>query len=267
MKIIEISGSRTLDIVFPESLISRLLVKWNSEYEIERGRSRTLILELSYFLSEVQFDFFFQIVGFLSCVGCISTVVTLALCILKIYRKLSDDVMELEMAFAERDTWERHKIIKTLTGTWLYGIAIMFPPLVGWGSFNFESGDTVCAPNWREDNPAGRIYSVLLVIFAFVIPLAVSVAFFVKMYQRSSYEPDVNATASRDLKKAKKAVIIILVGVIIFVVGWTPYYACAMMSVFGGPEMFDPATSFIPGILAKASAVFNPLICLLVSKR
>lgn len=143
----------------------------------------------------------------------------------------------------------------------------MFPPLVGWGSFNFESGDTVCAPNWREDNPAGRIYSVLLVIFAFVIPLAVSVAFFVKMYQRSSYEPDVNATASRDLKKAKKAVIIILVGVIIFVVGWTPYYACAMMSVLGGPEMFDPATSFIPGILAKASAVFNPLICLLVSKR
>ena len=175
--------------------------------------------------------------------------------------------MELEMAFAERDTWERHKIIKTLTGTWLYGIAIMFPPLVGWGSFNFESGDTVCAPNWREDNPAGRLYSVLLVIFAFVIPLAVSVAYFIKMYRRSSYEPEVNATASRDLKRAKKAVIIILVGVIIFVVGWTPYYACAMMSVFGGPEMFDPAASFIPGILAKASAVFNPLICLLVSKR
>ena len=175
--------------------------------------------------------------------------------------------MELEMAFAERDTWERHKIIKTLTGTWLYGIAIMFPPLVGWGSFNFESGDTVCAPNWREDNPAGRIYSVLLVIFAFVIPLAVSVTYFIKMYQRSSYEPEVNATASRDLKRAKKAVIIILVGVIIFVVGWTPYYACAMMSVFGGPEMFDPGASFIPGILAKASAVFNPLICLLVSKR
>ena len=87
------------------------------------------------------------------------------------------------------------------------------------------------------------------------------------MYRRSSYEPEVNATASRDLKRAKKAVIIILVGVIIFVVGWTPYYACAMMSVFGGPEMFDPAASFIPGILAKASAVFNPLICLLVSKR
>lgn len=175
--------------------------------------------------------------------------------------------MELEMAFAERDTWERHKIIKTLTGTWLYGIAIMFPPLVGWGSFNFESGDTVCAPNWREENPAGRIYSALLVIFAFVIPLGFSVAYFVKMYQRSSYVPDVNATASRDRKRAKKAVIMILIGVIIFVVGWMPYYACAMMSVFGGPEMFDPATSFIPGIIAKASAVFNPLICLLVSKR
>ena len=191
----------------------------------------------------------------------------MALCILKIHRKLSDDDMELEMAFAERDIWERHKIIKTLTGTWLYGIAIMFPPLVGWGSFNFESGDTVCAPNWREHNPTGRIYSMLLVIFAFVIPLGISIAYFVKVYQRLSYEPDVNATASRDRKRAKKAVITISIGVIIFVIGWTPYYTCAMMSVFGGPEMFDPATSFIPGILAKASAVFNPLICLLVSKR
>ena len=209
----------------------------------------------------------FQIVGFLSCVGCISTIVTLALSTLKIHRKLSDDSMELEMAFAERDTWERHKIIKTLTGTWLYGIAIMFPPLVGWGSFNFESGDTVCAPNWREVNPYGRIYSVLLVILAFVIPLGVSIAYFIKIYKRSTQDPDANSTPPRERTKAKKAVIMILTGVAIFVVSWTPYYTCAMMSVFGGSEMFDPATSFIPGILAKASAVFNPLICLLVSKR
>lgn len=209
----------------------------------------------------------FQIVGFLSSVGCISTIVTLALCIIKIHRKMSDDAMELEMAFAERDAWERHKIIKTLTGTWLYGIAIMFPPLVGWGSFNFESGDTVCAPNWREENYAGRFYSVLLVIFAFAIPLGVSIAYFAKMYQWSRQEVDLNATVSRDRNRAKKRVIMILIGVLVFVVTWTPYYVCAMMSVFGGPEMFDPETSFIPGILAKASAVFNPLVCLFVSKR
>lgn len=180
---------------------------------------------------------------------------------------MSDDAMELEMAFAERDAWERHKIIKTLTGTWLYGIAIMFPPLVGWGSFNFESGDTVCAPNWHEDNPAGRFYSVLLVIFAFAIPLGVSVAYFAKMYQWSMQEVDLNATVSRDRNRAKKRVIMILIGVVVFVVTWMPYYVCAMMSVFGGPEMFDPETSFIPGVLAKASAVFNPLVCLFVSKR
>ena len=171
------------------------------------------------------------------------------------------------MAFAERDAWERHKIIKTLTGTWLYGIAIMFPPLVGWGSFNFESGDTVCAPNWREDNPAGRIYSVLLVIFAFAVPLGVSIGYFIKIYQKSRQEPDIYSPASRDRSKVKKRVVMILVGVVIFIVSWTPYYVCAMMSVFGGSEMFDPETSILPGILAKSSAVFNPLICLFVSKR
>ena len=47
-----------LAIVFPESLISPPLIMWNSEYEFERGRSRALILNLSYFLSEVQVHFF-----------------------------------------------------------------------------------------------------------------------------------------------------------------------------------------------------------------
>ena len=171
------------------------------------------------------------------------------------------------MSFAERDAWERHKIIKTLTGTWLYGIAVMFPPMVTWGSFNFESGDTVCAPNWREETPAGRIYVVLLILFAFVIPLGVSIAYFGKVYNKLSKGRGDNGMSWRARAKAKKAVIIILIGVAIFVVSWMPYCVCAMMSLFGGSEMFDPETSFIPGVIAKASAVFSPLFCLLVSTR
>lgn len=190
----------------------------------------------------------------------------LVLCIFKIYCKLSDDDMEFEMVFVERDIWECYKIIKMLMGIWLYGIVIMFFFLVGWGLFNFELGDIVCVLNWCEDNFVGCIYLVFLVIFVFVIFLVVFVVFFVKMYQRLLYELDVNVIVLRDFKKVKKVVIIILVGVIIFVVGWMLYYVCVMMFVFGGLEMFDFVILFIFGIFVKVSVVFNFFICLFVSK-
>ena len=175
--------------------------------------------------------------------------------------------MEFEIAFAERYAWERHNIIKTLTGTWLYGIAVMFPPMVTWGSFNFESGDTVCAPNWQEESSAGRIYMVLLILLVFVIPLGFSAAYFGKIYNKLLQDRGDDGMSLRAREKARKVVVIIWIGVAIFMVSWMPYCVCAMMALFGGSKTFNPEISFIPGVVAKASAVFNPLFCLLASTR
>ncbi|KAJ7389273.1 hypothetical protein OS493_032430 [Desmophyllum pertusum] len=185
----------------------------------------------------------------------------------QIYRRLRDGDVKFETVLAEREAWERHKIIKTLTITWLYAIIVMFPPLVGWGSFAFESGGAICAPNWRENSDAGRAYLLVLVMLAFVIPLGVSIVCFIRIYWRSKQTICVNLMMEKDRRKAMKAVMMVLVGIISFVLSWTPYCVCAMISVFGGSEMFDREKSFIPGIFAKASTVYNPLICMLVSKR
>ena len=175
--------------------------------------------------------------------------------------------MPLEAALAEQEIWNRHKIIKTLTVTWFYAIALMFPPLVGWGSFDFESGGAICAPNWRENTDAGRAYLFVLVILAFVIPLGVSIVCSIRIYRRSKQTCTVSTMTAKNKKKARKAVMMVLVGIGTFVLSWTPYCVCALMSVFGGSEMFDREKSFIPGVFAKGSTVYNPLICLLISKR
>ncbi|XP_078384489.1 rhodopsin-like [Oculina patagonica] len=212
-------------------------------------------------------DLHCQMLGFFTGVGCITTFATMALALVKIYRRLSEENVEFETVLAERETWDRHKIIKTLTVTWLYAIAVMFPPMVGWGSFAFESGGAICAPNWRENTDSGRAYLLVLVILAFVIPLAVSIVCSIRIYRRSKQTCTVSMMTAKDKKKARKAVMMVLVGIGSFVLSWMPYCMCALISVFGGSEMFDREKSFIPGIFAKASTVYNPLICLLVSKR
>ena len=190
------------------------------------------------------------------------------LTLLKTHRKLRDDAVEFEIAFAERYAWERHNVIKTLTGTWLYGIAVMFPPMVTWGSFHFESGDTVCALSWQEETSAGRIYVVLLILLVFVIPLSFSIAYSVgKIYNKLSQDRGDDGMSWRAREKARKAVVIISIGVTIFPVSWMPYCVCAMMALFGGSKTYNPEISFIPGIVAKASAVLNPSFCLLAGTR
>ncbi|KAL9962361.1 hypothetical protein ACROYT_G031455 [Oculina patagonica] len=212
-------------------------------------------------------DLHCQIVGFLTGVGCITTFATMVLALVKIFRRFSEKHVQLETVLAEQETWDRHKIIKTLTVTWLYAIAVMFPPMVGWGSFAFEAGGSICAPNWRENTDSGRAYLLVLVLLAFVIPLGVSIVCSIRIYRRSKQNHDVALITPEVKKKARKAVVMVLAGIGSFVLSWTPYCVCAMISVLGGSEMFDRETSFIPGIFAKASTVYNPLICLLVSKR
>ena len=191
----------------------------------------------------------------------------MVLALVKIYRRLKENDVPFEAALAEQEIWNRHKIIKTLTVTWLYAIAVMFPPLMGWGSFASESGGAICAPNWRENTYAGRAYLFVLFLLAFVLPLGVSIVCSIRIYRWSQHNDGAALISLEERKKARKAVVMISVGIGSFVLSWTPYCVCALISVFGGSEMFDREKSFIPGIFAKASTVYNPLICLLVSKR
>ena len=65
---------------------------------------------------------------------------------------------------------------------------------------------------------------------------------------------------------ARKAVRVVIVGIVSFSISWTPPLLCLYCDI-SGSEIFDRDRSFISGIFAKASLVYSPLICLLVCKR
>ena len=191
----------------------------------------------------------------------------MALAVRAVYLNMCDEALAGAPAERPRDSWQYDSIIKKLTGVWLYAIAVGLPPVFGWGSFEPESGDIICAPNWRESSVSGRSYLALLVSVAFLIPLGFSIAYFIKMYQRSRQDPDADALVARNIPKEKKTVVLTSIGIVVFFGGWTPYCTCALVSVFGGSEMLGGGKSFIPGMFAKASYVFLPIICIFLSKR
>ena len=48
--------------------------------------------------------------------------------------------------------------------------------------------------------------------------------------------------------------------VLLFCLSWMPYAIVSLIGVFGGQDYITPATSVIPGILAKCSTIYNPII-------
>lgn len=209
----------------------------------------------------------FQVGGFLTGVWWITTGVTLASAVRAACLNICDEVLAGAPAERPRDSWQYDSIIKKLTGVWLYAIAVGIPPVFGWGSFEPESGGIICSPNWRESTISGRSYLALLVSVAFLIPLGVSIAYFIKMFRRSRQDPDVDAMVTRNIPEEKRTVFMTFVAIIAFFAGWTPYCACTLLSVFGGSKMLQGGKSFIPGMFAKASFVYLPLLCTIISKR
>ena len=48
--------------------------------------------------------------------------------------------------------------------------------------------------------------------------------------------------------------------VLLFCLSWMPYAIVSLIGVFGGQDYITPATSVIPGILAKCSTIYNPIM-------
>lgn len=207
--------------------------------------------------------------GFFVGAASITTFATMTLSLFKIFRRMHDQAPDADFKFAlgEEEDWKPYKSMKTMAVTWFYGLAVMFPPFLGWGSFSSESGGTICIPNWRDNTSAGHAYLITLVILAFVAPLYVSLVCFARIYRKSRKLPDENLRTTKEKTLTRKAVRMVVLGIVSFSISWTPYCVSAMISVIGGSEIFDRDQSFIPGIFAKASLMYNPLLCMLVCKR
>ncbi|XP_030647323.1 opsin 4xb [Chanos chanos] len=154
---------------------------------------------------------------------------------------------------------------------WLYSLAWSLAPLIGWSSYIPEGLMTSCTWDYVTYSMANRSYTLMLCCFVFFIPLAIIFYCYLLMFFAIR-------TASRDVEKLgsqvkKSSVVqqqsmktewklakIAFVVIVVYVLSWAPY-ACVTLTAWAGyADILTPYSKTVPAVIAKASAVYNPLI-------
>ncbi|XP_072547704.1 green-sensitive opsin-3 [Salminus brasiliensis] len=153
--------------------------------------------------------------------------------------------------------------------TWVMAMTCAAPPLIGWSRYIPEGLQCSCGPDYYTLNPKYNNESYVLYMFIvhFIIP--VTVIFFT--YGRLVCTVKAAAAAQQDSASTQKAekevtrmVILMVVG---FLVAWTPYASVAAWIFFNKGAAFTAQFMAIPAFFSKSSALFNPVIYVLLNKQ
>ncbi|XP_022526048.2 opsin 4b [Astyanax mexicanus] len=156
---------------------------------------------------------------------------------------------------------------------WLYTMCWSLPPFFGWSAYVPEGLMTSCTWDYMTFTPSVRAYTMLLFVFVFFIPLFVIIycyfCIFRAIRNTTSAVGKISAeggTTKDSIKKfhrmksewkmAKVALIVIL----LYVISWSPYSCVALTAFAGYADMLTPYMNSVPAVIAKASAIHNPII-------
>ncbi|XP_018971640.1 melanopsin-like [Cyprinus carpio] len=162
----------------------------------------------------------------------------------------------------------RHKAGAVLAIVWLYSLGWSLPPFFGWSAYVPEGLQTSCSWDYMTFTPSVRTYTILLFIFVFFIPLGIIASCYFGIFQairaagKEIRELDCGEThkvyerMQNEWKMAKVALLVIL----LFVISWSPYSVVALTATAGYSHLLTPYMNSVPGVIAKASAIHNPII-------
>ncbi|XP_023126353.3 melanopsin [Amphiprion ocellaris] len=159
-------------------------------------------------------------------------------------------------------------VLVVVAGVWLYSLGWSLPPFFGWSAYVPEGLQTSCSWDYMSFTTAVRAYTVLLFAFVFFLPLAVIAGCYLAIFravQRASQE--VERLSGRQTNRAYERLrgewrlAKVALGVIVlFVVSWSPYSAVALTATAGYAHLLTPYMNSVPAVVAKASAIHNPII-------
>ncbi|XP_076787602.1 melanopsin isoform X2 [Arvicanthis niloticus] len=156
-----------------------------------------------------------------------------------------------------------------LLGVWLYALAWSLPPFFGWSSYVPEGLLTSCSWDYMTFTPRVRAYTMLLFCFVFFLPLLIIIFCYIFIFRairetgracegcgKSPLRRRQWQRLQSEWKMAKVALIVIL----LFVLSWAPYATVALVAFAGYSHNLTPYMSSVPAVIAKASAIHNPII-------
>uniref|UniRef100_A0A3B5PUP4 Opsin 4 n=1 Tax=Xiphophorus maculatus TaxID=8083 RepID=A0A3B5PUP4_XIPMA len=163
----------------------------------------------------------------------------------------------------------RKRALLILLAVWAYSLGWSLPPFFGWSAYVPEGLLTSCTWDYMTFTPSVRAYTMLLFIFVFFLPLFIIIYCYVFIFRaiRSTNRAVGKLSSSRDavksfhrLQNEWKMAKIALIVILLYVVSWSPYSAVALTAFAGYADMLTPYMNSVPAVIAKASAIHNPII-------
>ncbi|XP_070425794.1 melanopsin isoform X4 [Equus przewalskii] len=146
---------------------------------------------------------------------------------------------------------------------WLFGKAGAYVP---------EGLLTSCSWDYMTFTPSVRAFTMLLMCFVFFLPLLVIVYCYVFIFRAiretgralqtfGAWEGGGECPRQRQrLQSEWKMAKIVLLVILLFVLSWAPYSVVALVAFAGYAHVLTPYMNSVPAVIAKASAIHNPII-------
>uniref|UniRef100_A0A671W7Z0 Rhodopsin n=1 Tax=Sparus aurata TaxID=8175 RepID=A0A671W7Z0_SPAAU len=154
--------------------------------------------------------------------------------------------------------------------TWVFALIASAPPLFGWSRYIPEGLQCSCGPDWYTTNNKynNESYVMFLFGFCFAVPLSTILFCYSQLLITMKMVRCKPETESASTQKAEREVTrMVVVMVLGFLVCWTPYTAYSLWVVNNRGQTFDLRFASIPAIFSKSSAVYNPVIYVLLNKQ
>ncbi|KAK9531133.1 hypothetical protein VZT92_010577 [Zoarces viviparus] len=173
----------------------------------------------------------------------------------------------LKICHLRYGTWlKRHHAFLCLAFVWVYAAFWATMPLVGWGNYAPEPFGTSCTLDWwlAQASVSGQCFVMAILFFCLVFPTGIIVFSYVMIILKvkssakeiSNFDGPIRNTHNIEMKLTKVAMLI-CAG---FLIAWIPYAVVSVVSAFGDPDSVPIPVSVIPTLLAKSSAMYNPII-------
>ncbi|XP_072312314.1 melanopsin-A-like [Eucyclogobius newberryi] len=154
---------------------------------------------------------------------------------------------------------------------WVYSMGWSLPPFFGWSAYVPEGLMTSCSWDYMTFTPSVRSYTMLLFTFVFFIPLGVIIFCYFCIFRAIRHTTraitKINRHGTRDstkrlhkMRSEWKMAKIALILILLFVISWAPYSCTALTAFAGYAELLSPYMHSVPAVIAKASAIHNPII-------
>uniref|UniRef100_A0A8C7ZV37 Opsin 4b n=1 Tax=Oryzias sinensis TaxID=183150 RepID=A0A8C7ZV37_9TELE len=163
------------------------------------------------------------------------------------------------------------KALSFVAAAWVYSMGWSLPPFFGWSAYVPEGLMTSCSWDYMTFTPSVRSYTMLLFTFVFFIPLFIIIFCYCRIFRAIRHTTraiaKINSEGTRDsakkfhkMRSEWKMAKIALIVILLFVISWAPY-SCAALTAFAGyADLLTPYMNSVPAVIAKASAIHNPII-------